>query len=223
MYSAAAGQTALDRTSDADPSLNSVYTRTLLPLLTQSGRSLADIAREVRVRVRDLALQASHEQTPAYYDELVGDVYLAGAPPAGAAAAKPPPAASQPIFESNTVRHRGSIDARIADFIEWEFLRDKEQFADVVDYYDKGSVDRAFIAQDKADYAIRWPVREYRLIPGTLSTVGRGPNTFAATFAYTFTLANGTKRKSGRGRTQVVLHDERGTFWVVAVREAIQQ
>jgi tetratricopeptide (TPR) repeat protein len=86
MYSAGLGQAALDRLSDQDTNPNSVYTRTLLPFLTTPGLSLSDIAKKVRSRVRNLALGAGNDQTPAYYDELLGDFFPAGEMPAGAAA-----------------------------------------------------------------------------------------------------------------------------------------
>jgi len=78
MYSAGIGQTALDRLGDADKNPSSVYTRTLLPLIATPGLSLSDIAKKVRGRVRALALTAGNEQTPAYYDEVIGDFYPAG-------------------------------------------------------------------------------------------------------------------------------------------------
>ena len=76
MYSAGVGQTALDRLSDDDPNPNSVYTRTLVPLLARPGYSLPNIAREVRRQVERLAGTMQHLQRPAYYDELTGDYYL---------------------------------------------------------------------------------------------------------------------------------------------------
>jgi uncharacterized caspase-like protein len=85
MYSAGVREQALDALSGADMAANSPYTRTLLPLLTTPGLSLQEIARRVRIRVAALALQAKppHEQTPAYYDNLLGDFELKpGAPPA---------------------------------------------------------------------------------------------------------------------------------------------
>ncbi|MGH6827215.1 tetratricopeptide repeat protein, partial [Methyloceanibacter sp.] len=77
MFSAGAKESALDRLSDNDPSPNSVYTRTLLPRLKTSGR-ITDIARDVRREVRQLAASVAHVQTPAYYDEVVGDFCPAG-------------------------------------------------------------------------------------------------------------------------------------------------
>ncbi len=73
MYSAGAGETALDRLSDDDPDPNSVYTRTLLPMLSTPGLDLREMAVEVRRRVNKLAQTVPHRQTPAYYDEVLND------------------------------------------------------------------------------------------------------------------------------------------------------
>jgi Caspase domain/PQQ-like domain len=78
MYSADIGETALDRLSEDDPNPNSVFTRALIPLMRTPGLDLVDTAREVRRRVRDLAVSVSHQQTPAYYDAVLGDFYFAG-------------------------------------------------------------------------------------------------------------------------------------------------
>src|SRR5438128_304654 len=77
MFSAGTGEAALDRLGDNDREANSVYTRKLIPLLTQPGLSLPDLAQEVRRQVRDLASTVRHRQTPAYYDEVVGRFCLA--------------------------------------------------------------------------------------------------------------------------------------------------
>ena len=96
MFSAGAKEFALDRLSENDPNPNSVYTRTLLPRLKASGR-ITDIARDVRREVRELAASVSHVQTPAYYDEVVGDFCPAGCEAkAAAAAAIQPPAEAKP-------------------------------------------------------------------------------------------------------------------------------
>jgi len=78
MYSAGVGQTALDRLSDDDPNPNSVFTRNLIPLIKKPGLSLTRTAREVRRGVQDLASRVSHDQRPAYYDEVTGEFFFAG-------------------------------------------------------------------------------------------------------------------------------------------------
>ncbi len=79
MYSAGAGQTALDRLPQTDPdTVDSVFTRKLLPLMRQKGIEIAELAREVRKQVHALAATVPHEQTPAYYDGVLGKFCLAG-------------------------------------------------------------------------------------------------------------------------------------------------
>jgi len=72
MFSAGAGQAALDRLSEDDPNPNSVFTRVLLPRLSQPGLPLRTMVREVRSEVRQLGRTVGHEQFPAVYDQLDG-------------------------------------------------------------------------------------------------------------------------------------------------------
>ena len=97
MYSAGAGERALDRLSDADGDPNSLYTRALLPILALPGLSLPDIATRVRRQVVEVARTVRHEQTPAYYDELLGDFVLKAGP-----APKPvvPPASQSQLSQA---------------------------------------------------------------------------------------------------------------------------
>ncbi|AZV79358.1 peptidase C14 [Parasedimentitalea marina] len=77
LYSAGAGQTALDRLSDTDGDPNSVFTRALLPRLNDPSMSLHQLAKQVRRDVQDLASTVNHDQFPAYYDQMSGDLFLA--------------------------------------------------------------------------------------------------------------------------------------------------
>ena len=78
MFSAGVGQQALDSLGQGDEDNNSVFVRKLAPLLAKPGISLPKVARTVRREVNALAAQISHKQTPAYYDEVLGEYYLAG-------------------------------------------------------------------------------------------------------------------------------------------------
>lgn len=86
LFSAGAGQQALDRLSDDDKNPNSVFTRTFLPLVRKEGIELSRLSRLVKAKVRDLARTIDHTQTPAVYNEVIGDVFLSGK-----GAAKPRP------------------------------------------------------------------------------------------------------------------------------------
>ena len=106
MYSAGAGETALDRLPGDDPDkVNSVYTRKLLPLVKTPGLPLHELARQLRLEVHDLAAAVPHVQQPAYYDGLIGKFCLAGcdavqsvAPPK--IASLPPPKKAVPPVET---------------------------------------------------------------------------------------------------------------------------
>jgi len=90
LYSAGFGQSALDRLSDSDPHPNSVFTRSLLPMMQKPGLKLSDAAKQLRRNVMKMASTVSHKQIPAYYDQVIGDFYFTP-PPAGDSQVVPPP------------------------------------------------------------------------------------------------------------------------------------
>jgi hypothetical protein len=71
LFSASAGQKALDRLSQDDPEAHSVFTRVLLRELHEA-RSIVRLARLVRDEVVEIATSVNYPQRPAYLDELVG-------------------------------------------------------------------------------------------------------------------------------------------------------
>lgn len=77
MYSAGNGQVALDRLSDSDPNPNSVFTRSLLPKLSDPNKSLQGIALDTRAEVNRLASTIGSDQFPSYYDQTDGEIFLA--------------------------------------------------------------------------------------------------------------------------------------------------
>ena len=90
LFSAGFGQTAADRLDDNDREPTSVYTRTLLRKIAVEGKAITDLAREVREDVEALAATVSHEQRPAYYDELSGPLFYFAPPRSGSAVASVP-------------------------------------------------------------------------------------------------------------------------------------
>jgi uncharacterized caspase-like protein len=76
LYSAGLGQTPVDRLSNAETHPNSVFARSLLPLLAQPGMDISDLARQVSRRVRRLTKEVGKIQTPAYYSGLLGPFTL---------------------------------------------------------------------------------------------------------------------------------------------------
>jgi uncharacterized caspase-like protein len=76
VYSAGAKQRALDQLTVAENAGNSVFTRQLVKRLAEPDLTLVQIAKRLQTDVRQLAASVGHDQTPAYYDQVVGDVVL---------------------------------------------------------------------------------------------------------------------------------------------------
>jgi hypothetical protein len=74
VFSAGAKQTALDRLSLTDPDPNSVFTRNFMREVATPESTLVQIAKRTQIAVKQLAATVGHDQTPAYYDQIVGDV-----------------------------------------------------------------------------------------------------------------------------------------------------
>ncbi|MGH6923268.1 MAG: caspase family protein [Propylenella sp.] len=73
IFSAGAGETALDRLSDGDTNRNSVFTRTFLPYLLDDVW-LNDAIKAAQTAVKEIA--NPHRQSPAYYDQVSGRTCL---------------------------------------------------------------------------------------------------------------------------------------------------
>jgi hypothetical protein len=122
VFSAGAKQTALDRLADDDASPNSVFTRYFAKELSTPGLTLVQIAKRTQSDVRQIAASVRHDQTPAYYDQIVGDVVLNGSVSDGRTIEVLPQIAALPPSVSSRQEHRdstgdASINAPIANFL----------------------------------------------------------------------------------------------------------
>jgi Caspase domain len=92
LYSAGAGQEALDSLGAGDRDPNGVFTRVLVKEIKSPGIPAEQILKRVRDQVVSLARSVKHEQVPALYDQSLGEFYFvegaaaAGARPAGGVA-----------------------------------------------------------------------------------------------------------------------------------------
>jgi hypothetical protein len=112
---------------------------------------------------------------------------------------------------------------RIAQFIEWELLQDKEHYDREVDYFNKGLVSREVAMQDHAAYVAKWPTRKYSLIPNTLQIVAEGAGLYSTTFGYSYQVSDGRKTLNGEARSLVKLKIGDGEILVIAIKEIIQR
>jgi len=90
LFSAGAKQVALDRLSGRDGDPNSVFSRNFVRELQEPGLTLVQIAKRTQMDVRQMAATVGRDQTPAYYDQIVGDIVFNGSGNRAATAAPPP-------------------------------------------------------------------------------------------------------------------------------------
>jgi len=76
MFSAGSGQQALDKLGTNDKNKNGLFTRIFLKEMTKPGVSVDRVLRNVRNEVVTLAKGVGHEQTPALYDQAVGEFFF---------------------------------------------------------------------------------------------------------------------------------------------------
>ena len=76
LFSAGAGQQALDKLGKGDKDPNSVFTRTFIKEMGKQGLTVDRVLRNVRNQVVDLAKSVGHNQVPALYDQVVGEFYF---------------------------------------------------------------------------------------------------------------------------------------------------
>jgi TPR repeat protein len=76
MFSAGTGQQALDKLGQNDKDKNGLFTRILLKEMTKPGIPVDRVLRNVRNEVVALAKSVGHEQTPALYDQAVGEFFF---------------------------------------------------------------------------------------------------------------------------------------------------
>jgi len=129
LYSAGAGQSALDRLGPADTDPNGVFTRVLIKEMRRPGLPVDRMLKTVRDQVVQLAKGASHEQVPALYDQSIGEFYFQpGATPARAEV-ETPAMRAPPAPASIHVATSGELDQSF-----WDRIRDSTDPADFSDY-----------------------------------------------------------------------------------------
>ncbi len=199
-FSTAPGKAAVDGPAGG----NSYYTAALAQAMAEPGLKIEEVFKRVRVAVR---AQTKGEQTPWESTSLTGDFY-----PAGETAA---PEIKQPQPVANDAL------ARIKQFITEEHLKNREHYADQVDYFDKGLVSRKVAIMYKQLYDQIWPIREYTLVPDTLQISSDDNRHYLIMFSYEFHVSDGKKHLNGRGQSKVALTYVDGQFFVTSIKEIV--
>ena len=76
MFSAGSGQQALDRLGPQDKEKNGLFTRVFVKEMLVPGIPVDRVLRNVRNEVVKLAKSVGHEQTPALYDQAIGEFFF---------------------------------------------------------------------------------------------------------------------------------------------------
>jgi uncharacterized caspase-like protein len=76
MFSAGSGQQALDKLGPKDVDRNGLFTRIFIKEMHKPGVSVDRVLRNVRNQVVEQARSVGHEQTPALYDQSIGEFFF---------------------------------------------------------------------------------------------------------------------------------------------------
>lgn len=93
-----------------------------------------------------------------------------------------------------------------------------EFFADRVEYYDEGVIDREKIRKDLQRYAARWPDRRFWL-DGEMKVEPQNGSRVRVAFPLRYDLRNGAKHSSGKINKTLVLKQAGNDLQIVAVNE----
>jgi peptidoglycan hydrolase-like protein with peptidoglycan-binding domain len=132
------------------------------------------------------------------------------------------PASAPPVTgsgdEFSTDRLRDYVAAFVLAGLDKNVGTEAEFFADRVDYYDQGVMDREKIQQDLKRYDERWPERHF-WVAGKINVEPQSENRVRVTFPLGFKLRNGNKQSSGKVNKTLVLEPAGDDLQIVAVNE----
>ena len=129
---------------------------------------------------------------------------------------------AQPVAASagefSTDRLRDYVAAFVLAGLDKSVGAEAEFFADRVEYYDQGVMDREKIQQDLKRYDERWPERHF-WVAGKINVEPQSENRVRVTFPLGFKLRNGNKQSSGKVDKTLVLEPAGDDLQIVAVNE----
>jgi hypothetical protein len=181
---------------------------------------------EIRERTSGPAVEARTSETtetapaaPVAGSETTTEIQPRSAP----AATETTEAASAPSVtdsadEFSSERVRDYVAAFVLAGLDKNVGAESEFFADRVEYYDSGAMDREKIREDLKRYDERWPERHFWLA-GKITVEPQSDNRVLVTFPLGFKLRNGNKQSSGKVDKRLVLEVAGDDLQIVAVNE----
>jgi peptidoglycan hydrolase-like protein with peptidoglycan-binding domain len=197
-----------------------------------SGRRSETTAREAQETASPEADEAAETSTEAAARSAPAATPLvssettepASAPAAAARTASETsePASASPATTSadefSTERLRDYVAAFVLAGLDKNVGAETEFFADRVQYYDQGIMDRENIREDLKRYDERWPERHF-WVAGAINVEPQSDNRVRVRFPLGFKLRNGNKNSSGKVDKTLVLERAGDDLQVVAVNE----
>jgi hypothetical protein len=131
LYSAGAGQEALDNLGPKDSDPNGVFTRVLIKEMVIPGLPAEQVLKKVRDQVVTLAQGANHDQVPAVYDQSIGEFYFVPGNAAGASTASTTAPARAPVPAAPSVHVESAAELEQSF---WDRIKDSKDPADFEQY-----------------------------------------------------------------------------------------
>ena len=165
--------------------------------------------------------QGSSAVTPANIKSEGAAVY--SPPPDRSTAAPMPPQPGNSLATSlSTERLRDYIGAFVLAGLDPHVGAEVDFFADRVQYYNDGIVDREKIRRDLQRYDAQWPERHFWLA-GEITVEPQTHNRLRVTFPLRFDLRNGAKHSSGKIDKSLLVEVTGEDLQIVAVNESKAQ
>jgi peptidoglycan hydrolase-like protein with peptidoglycan-binding domain len=160
-------------------------------------------------RSETAATERRERSSPADYETATTSTEM---PPQSA------PATTTSADEFSTERLSDYVAAFVLAGLDKTVGAETEFFADRVQYFDQGVMDREKIREDLKRYDERWPERHFWLA-GEITVEPQSDNRVRVTFPLGFKLRNGDKNSSGKVDKTLVLERAGDDLQVVAVNE----
>jgi peptidoglycan hydrolase-like protein with peptidoglycan-binding domain len=185
--------------------------------LRKRERRKSTKARQSEPAATETSSPADNE-TPTPTDTPIQTTPVEARSSAESAQPAPAPPATASADEFSTDRVRDYVAAFVLAGFDKNVGAEAEFFADHVDYYDQGGMDREKIQQDLKRYDERWPERHF-WVAGKINIEPQSENRVRVTFPLGFKLRNGNKTSTGKVNKTLVLGPAGDDLQIVAVNE----
>jgi TIR domain len=112
--------------------------------------------------------------------------------------------------------------AELSQYIDRQYLQNKEVFDDKVDYFKLGVVSREEAIAEQQAQRKRYPIRTFKLSNDPVLVVTLEPDLYQVTFGYKYS-KSGQDAIEGSGRAELVLRRTGGKFFVAKAKEIVDE